>query len=228
MLHLEDMVLTSQGHLPLSALVTLRVGELAYDPLTERLLPLEAEAIKVVGTGAADAPWHCIFHSGDSLCDLYTHRPAQCRALFCMDSTGLQAIYRHNRATRRDVLRLPHSGWNVGDQPPHVLNELAEAHEEQCPLKPLIYLIQEVRSVQDDPDAVTAVLEAVRFDVAFREIAMERGAIPANILPFLLGRPLTVFLRSVGLSVITLQGSDILTLQHVGPSHYPAPTPPAR
>lgn len=209
---MEDMHLAAQEHLPLTALITLRSGELAHDPVAGRLIPLEEEAIKVAGTGEPGAPWHCVFHATADGCGIYAHRPAQCRALFCADTAALEQLYELRRATRRDLFRHAPAHWPQG------LMELAEAHEEQCPLRPLVPL---AAAAPDDPDAVAALLEAVRFDLAFRELSVERAHISAAALPCVLGRPLSEFLRTLGLRVGPASGSTGLSLRRAGPSQYP-------
>ena len=212
LLHREDMPLAAGGHLPLTALVTLRSGELAHDPVVERLLPLEEEAIKVAGTGEASAPWRCVVHTKAAGCGIYAHRPAQCRALFCADTRALAELYEQRRATRRDLFRHAPQDWPQG------MADLAEAHEEQCPLRPLVPL---AHAAPHDAEAVAALLEAVRFDLAFRELSVERARIPAAALPCVLGRPVSAFLRTLGLDVRQEAGGSGLRLHRTGPSHYP-------
>ena len=209
------MPLVARGHVPFTALVTLRAGELARDDVRGQLKPLrplEEEGIKVAGTGEAGAPWHCVFHKGDQTCAVYEHRPAQCRALFCQDTDALAAMYDTERARRSDVLRHAPAGWL----------DLAEAHEEQCPLRPLVPLAARIEHGMglcgEENEAARSLLEAVRYDLAFRELSVERAAVPVAALPCVLGRPITVFLRALGLEVA---GQGVLQLRRVGESHYP-------
>ena len=223
LLHGEDAPLVAQGHVPLVRLVTLRRGELVHDPVAGRVLPLEEEAVKVQGTGEPGQPWRCVFHretgqDGHGGCGVYAQRPAQCRALFCKDTSALEALYAVRRldrtalllhvqkagaplaalgggaGTAQDVTSLPCGG----ERWPEALLSLAQAHEEQCALPPLAALAP---SVPDDAAACATVLEAIRFDLAFRELAVERGGIPPSLLPFALGRPLRSFLLSLGLDI---------------------------
>lgn len=164
LLHLEDMPLAAEGHVPLSALTTLRRGEAVHDPVAGRVLPLEREAVKLTGTGERGSPWRCVFHRDDGTCGIHAHRPAQCRALFCADPRALAALYTARRATRADVLaHAPHAGAHWMD--------LLTAHEEHL-------------------NALADPREARRFDAAFRDLCVERAGLDPRILPFLLGRPL--------------------------------------
>lgn len=87
------------------------------------------------------------------------------------------------------------------------------AHEEQNPVRPALELAAalgfappggdgEGRPPLDGiahADAVKRLVLAVRTDAAFRELCTERAGIPTALLPFLLGRPLSVLLAEVGL-----------------------------
>lgn len=213
LLHLEDMPLVAQGQLPFTALVTLRAGELARDDVADRLIPLEEEGVKLAGTGEAGAVWRCVFHNADNTCAVYRHRPAQCRALSCRDTSDLAAMYDTHRASRAHVLRHAPTGWL----------DLAEAHEEQCPLRPLVPLAARIEGADwqgDENVNARLLLEAVRYDLAFRELSMEKGQVPQAALPCILGRPVTVFLRSLGLEVATARGGR-LRVRRVAESSYP-------
>lgn len=203
-LHHEDAGLVEKQILPLAALVTLRIGELTFDPVTNRLLPLDSEVLKLAGSGAELSPWQCVFLEDESHCRIYADRPAQCRSLFCKDTAALEELYRQGRLTRADILNLPHvpAGWL----------DLARAHEEECGLTALIPLASQALT---DSAAAELLLETLRFDAAFRELCMEKAQVPAEMLPCLLGRPLTHFLASFGLG--TVGG----TLKRTGVRVYP-------
>lgn len=214
LLHLEDVPLVARGHIPFTALVTLRSGELARDDVADRLIPLEEEGVKLAGTGEAGAVWRCVFHNDDNSCAVYHHRPAQCKALYCRDTSDLAAMYDTQRASRTHVLRHAPAGWL----------DLAEAHEEQCPLRPLVPLANRIEASaglcgEEVPEA-RLLLESVRYDMAFRELSVEKGAVPEAALPCLLGRPVTVFLRALGLEV-TVARDGALRLRRVNESSYP-------
>lgn len=158
------MPLLTRGHVPLSALVTLRRGELVHDPVVGRVLPLEREVVKLAGGGERGSPWRCVFHRADGACDIHACRPAQCRALFCADTRPLEALYTLRRAERAHVLA--HAPDNVTGWA-----ELMAAHEEHL-------------------NSLTDAEEALRFDAAFRDLCMTRAGVSREALPFLLGRPL--------------------------------------
>ncbi|MCL1986141.1 MAG: hypothetical protein FWG59_06820, partial [Betaproteobacteria bacterium] len=120
-------------------------------------------------------------------CSVYAKRPAQCRALFCEDASALAAMYDQGRLTRTDVLPLLHPDWLP----------LAGAHEAECAWTRLSPLALRAHC---DTEAERILLETVRFDHAFRELAMERAAVPAEALPLLFGRPLHALLSDFGLA----------------------------
>jgi Fe-S-cluster containining protein len=183
-LHREDRILLGEGVLPPAALVTLRAGELARDDVRGELAPLPQEAIKLAGSGGS---WSCLYLDAGS-CSIYARRPAQCRALFCEDASALAAMYEQERLTRADVLPLLHPDWLP----------LAGAHEAECAWTRLAPL---ALRAPHDAGAERAVLEALRFDRAFRELAVERAKLPADALPLIFGRPLCALLADFGLAL---------------------------
>ncbi len=191
LLHKTDIPLLTEGHISFSHILTLRAGELAFDPVYNKLIPLEEEALKIHGSGETKHPWHCIFHK-DKNCGLHPQRPAQCAALHCTDTSALQAMYHEDRACRADIFHAQ-AGWQ----------ELVEAHEEQCPLHPLVShgrILHESQDSHDQAQATQEILQCVRYDMAFRELCVEKAQLPQEILPCLLGRPVHHFIQSLGLA----------------------------
>jgi len=202
-LHREDLALPVAGALPPAALVTLRAGELARDDVLGALTPLSQEVIKLAGSGSG---WSCRYlDAASGACSIYDERPAQCRALFCEDSSALAAMYDQGRLTRADVLPLLHPDWPA----------LAGAHEAECAWERLAPLALRAHC---DAEAERVLLETARFDLAFRELAMERAAVPAEALPLIFGRPLHVLFSDFGLA--PAQGGARLVRS--GFSMYPA------
>lgn len=188
-LHLEDLPLIGRGVLAPAALVTLRAGELARDPVRDTLAPLSGEVIKIAGRAVEKGGWACaLFNAGDNSCSVHADRPAQCRALFCDAPEALVAMYERDRLRRADVLALFHP-----DGP-----ALAEAHESVCSLPQLVPI---ARCAADDPTAAETLLETLRFDKAFRELAVERAGLTPEVLQLFFGRPLTSLLPDFGLGL---------------------------
>ena len=88
-LRLADIPLLER--IPMSDIVCLRRGELAFDPRTRALEPLATEMLKLQGK---DRGWECVYFVPQTRsCSKYEHRPLECRALFCGDTAGvLQAM----------------------------------------------------------------------------------------------------------------------------------------
>jgi Fe-S-cluster containining protein len=185
-LHRKDCVLLAEGVLSPAALVTLRTGEWARDGVRGVLAPLPQEAIKLTGNGGS---WSCLYlDAASNICSIYAQRPAQCRALSCEDASALAAMYEQERLTRTEVLPLLHPNWLP----------LAEAHEAECAWTRLAPLALRAHC---DTEAKQLLLEALRFDRAFRQLATERAAVPADALPLLFGRPLCALLADFGLTL---------------------------
>ena len=50
-LHTEDLRLVKEWEIPFSQLITIRVGELAFNPLVGDLQPIRRELVKITGVG---------------------------------------------------------------------------------------------------------------------------------------------------------------------------------
>lgn len=206
-LHSEDLPLLP-NLLPLNALLTLRAGELAFDPVTNELSPLTTEVIKVKGSKDAAAPWQCVFLEGAAHCRIYDSRPSQCRALFCRDTAALETLYQEGRLTRADILATAPQGWLA----------LAQGHEDACDLMTLAPL---AHSALEDSDAQARLLEALRFDAAYRDLCVSKAQVPPDHLDCLLGRPLSVFLESFGLGLVSPAHGEKVRLERVSVRVYP-------
>ncbi|KUG28116.1 hypothetical protein ASZ90_002011 [hydrocarbon metagenome] len=165
------------GVVPRSALVTLRQGETVHDNVTGRLTTLSREMIRVAAPGAGPA---CPFFREPGDCLIHGQSPAECRALFCDAPQALVAMYRENRAARRDL---------IPEASP--VRELVRLHEERCPAGEAIRLCLAART---DAAAAAVLAEMVRFDAAFRELCLEKAAVSPGELEFFFGRPLSVVL----------------------------------
>ncbi len=189
LLHIEDMPLVYEGHICLSKLVTLRKGELAHDDVTGCLTPLTQDVIKIAGTKEQDYAWHCVLHGANG-CTLHPLRPAQCAALYCGDTSALEGMYKHDLATREHIFaKAGHAKVQYG------WFELANAHAEECSFDVLAKLAADYKHNQED------ILQMLRYDLAFRELCVQKAHVPADVLDCLLGRNLGQFLYSFGLEV---------------------------
>lgn len=189
------------GTLSLNRLVCLRRGEWArHDgsrgttaaeaPHGDNLAPLAREMIKIDGSGMGPYPWQCPYLrdvGGQAACAVHGRRPAQCRALFCEAPQAVEVLLASGEFLARTELfaRLE------GSEPRASLwRELAEAHEEACPVDAYFRLRQELATTPNVAAVRRELIERERYDAAFRQLCVERGALEAALLPLVLGRPL--------------------------------------
>lgn len=203
-LHAEDVPLFEAGHFVREHCLTLRRGELARDDVAEALVPLEAELVKF--RGSRPGLWACQFlRPGERGCSVYAHRPVECRALLCRDTRAIIDLSPRDRVTRADVLRATGA--------PAAWLDVAEAHEDACGCARSLAPALAVRAAPDDGAACEALLDLVRLDIAYRQIANERADVPPSEMDFLFGRPLFVTASMYGLSVRQNAGGLVVTVE---------------
>lgn len=187
-LHAEDASLFSGKYaLDLSQVVTLRAGETAFDQVRGQVLPLPREILKLRGTGES---WTCALYSPlDNACGLYHRRPAECRALFCQDTSALAAMYDQDRLTRRDLLPKGHG----------VLAVIAEHDALVAPgrIAPLAAALR--AGGQEALDAESELSHMALADQAFRKSLAERAGITADYHDFFFGRRVETLFVAAGL-----------------------------
>lgn len=189
------------GTLPLSALVCLRRGEWArHDgsrgttadaaPRGDDLAPLACEMLKLAGVGGGLHPWQCLYlreTAGQAACAIHDHRPQQCRALFCEAPQAVEDLLASG-----DFLSRAELFARLAPVEPRasLWRELAEAHEEACPAGGYFRLWQDLATTPDVAAVRRELAEQERYDEAFRQLCIERGALEPELLPLVLGRPL--------------------------------------
>ena len=224
-LMVSDTALLVSGTLTLESLVCLRAGEWSRDDSRKALRPLEGERIKIAGPGGRVHPWRCLYYREGVGCGIYHQRPAQCSALFCMDTGPLEELLSKGRHMGRFAALNALKGGIPGFEGLSasliaVLPDLVSAHEEQVSVRETLELADrlgfypaqghglavERTAGHENPlegrereQAVAELGEAARTDAAFRELCVERGGVPAAMLPFLLGRSIKDLLAEVGL-----------------------------
>lgn len=191
-LHSEDIPLIREGTVPLSAIVTLRKGERAFDQPSEDVVLLDAEILKIKGR---DGSWACAFFSpAGNTCGIYTARPAECEVLFCRDTAPLAAMYDKNRLTRADLL--PEG---------HPLLDLIAEHDAKCAPGRMEELARAAR--EGDREAGQSLKEMVVFDMEIRRLVPERTGMSPDMNDFLFGRPLRVLLAAMNIKVYEAGGT---------------------
>ncbi len=187
----EDIDLVRQGYIRHDQLITIRHGEMGYNPATGRLEPVPVELLKIRGQGSG---WTCLFFAEeDNGCTIYAHRPATCRILQCWQPEALLATIYHNTLRRADLI-------NANDP---ILAEI-ERHERACPGKVFTDLLADA----ERPDSLARLTEMVRADLAIRgEIAQKIG-LSLEMEFFLFGRPLFKQMTGSGIECVE-EGGEI-------------------
>ncbi len=176
--HQVDRPLIEKGLIPAACLYTIRPGEPVHDNVAGRLAFAEADIIKIRGR---DDAWTCCFLSEDGQsCRIYADRPEECRRMQCWDTRAIEALYRQERLSRRDLLGDVEGLWDV-----------IAHHEERCSYHRLQALAPRLAAATEEHEqAMTAIRDMVRYDESLRQLMVEQGQARPDMLDFLLGRPL--------------------------------------
>lgn len=179
-LHVEDGFLVTQGLIHTRHLYTIRRGELAHDPVRGGLVLVDADIIKIKGSGGS---WTCRFlDDASNHCRIYDHRPLECRELECWNTSRLEQVYDRGRLSRRDLLARLDGLW-----------DLIEAHEKSCSY-------DRIRAWLEGLDAESMrrrLAEVKTYDAEIRKLMVSRGRLEPDMLDFLLGRPVEQVLRAL-------------------------------
>ncbi len=175
-LHEPDLEFIRGGAIPLNCLYTIRPGERAYDNVNGGLFQVTSDIVKIKSRENSPA---CVFYDdAEKACRIYADRPLECRLQACWDNSALEEAYTGERLSRKVILE--NSQW---------LRELIDAHEDRCHFE-FIHHYVEGREA-GEPSATSELVKIVNYDAHFRDIAVNKGRVPADILDFLLGRPLS-------------------------------------
>jgi len=191
----EDIPLVLEGHIRKKDLFTVRRGETLWDNVLEEVRQAVHEIVKV-----KDVEGACVYYDdAQKACLIYAHRPAQCYALECWDSSKFMAVYAGPKATREDF---------VDDG---VLRELIREHENRCGYERFATLVREIEPKGEA--AVEQIMEILKFDYHLRPFVCKKTGIDPDETDFLFGRPLINTISQFGLQVIRRpDGSFFLTV----------------
>jgi Fe-S-cluster containining protein len=193
---MEDLPLVESGRIPVADLLTIRRGEMARDNVKQGLAPLAAEIVKVKGVPGR---WTCCYFDAPSCgCDIYEHRPLECRALNCRDTRRIEAIYDTGRLTRRDLI-----GGITG------LWELVEEHERRCSYATLKRLVDKGAKAGGLLEELR-ILEILRYDILVRQLAQSKGRLEAGMLDFVFGRSLADTIKMYGIRLAVKDSGYVL------------------
>ena len=177
-LHIEDRELVESGTIRLTELVTLRQGEPARDNVSGGIIAAESDIIKIKSRSGTTA---CLFFDDPAnTCRIYTRRPLECRVLKCWDTREIRDLYRRDRLTRQMLLEGRHGLW-----------DLVAAHQQTCDYDRIGDLVRQADRQQ--------LAYLIRYDTSIRRLTVEKTGLDQELLPFLLGQPLTVTIERYGL-----------------------------
>jgi len=196
-LQAADLNLVKNALIGKEALFTIRKGELVKDNINEGLVITKIELVKVrererEGMG-------CIFYDDPGkACTIYEHRPMQCAALKCWDTTEFLEVFQGPKLRREQVTEN------------QVLLGLMEEHDRRCSYALLEKLVGEIGSKGEE--AVEEILDLLRFDYLLRPFVADKLGLNPEEMDFFFGRPLTETITMFGLQVVQEpDGSFILT-----------------
>lgn len=190
-LHHEDKNILLSGHAGHQYLLTIRKGELAFNPIRNILEPVRKELIKVKGKGK---DWSCYFYDEkESSCQIYEHRFLECRLLKCWDTSQIISFIGKNTIVRADII-------NPGDP----IMKVIEEHEQECPFLEINDLISGLYSGKEKSRILSQLTEFVRKDFAIRSYAIYELGLKEEFELFIFGRPLSKCLNDRGLTVCTI------------------------
>lgn len=184
--HHADKTLIEEGMIHLKYLYTIRKGELANDNVKQCLEPVSSDVIKIKGKNNS---WTCIFfNESQSACSIYENRPIECRAQRCWDTQELEDLYAQKRLTRKDLLSEIDGLWG-----------LIRDHQERCNYQTIRKLVDTINSNKGD-GAREKLTEIIQYDTEIRKLVVSTAGLSAEMLDFLLGRPLIQTIKKLGLS----------------------------
>jgi Fe-S-cluster containining protein len=185
-LHIPDLALVQSGKIPPGDLITIRRGELAHNPLTDRVEPVVAEVVKIRGIGRE---WSCCYYDPASKgCSIYGKRPMACGVLECWNPVETLALVGQDLLSRLDILG-----------PDDPFRSLVLEYEQLCPCPDM----GEVeKDLADQAGNGLPALEAkVNTDLAFRDRVVRELNLSLTYELFLFGRPLFQLLQALGVRV---------------------------
>ncbi len=186
-LHGPDLELVRSGRIPRKDLITLRRGELAYNPVVDGVQPVAVELVKLRGVGRE---WSCCYYDTLSRgCMIYAHRPVACETLKCWRPAESLALVEQDCLSRLDILGL--------DDP---FRALVIEHEASCPCPDLLGA---ARNLEGEPEQTLIRLQQlVDRDLAFRQRVLHEVKLDRDEELFYFGRPLFQLLAGISIMAV--------------------------
>jgi Fe-S-cluster containining protein len=187
-LHREDRKILLAGYAGYQHLITIRKGELAFNPVHGKLQPVRREIIKVIGK---EDSWTCyFFDEKENACTIYENRFLECRILKCWDTSELESIIGKNTLRRTDVIN-----------PDDPIITVIETHDKECSCQEVEELISKVSSGKQKKQHLERLASIVQKDIGIRSFAFDELGLNSEYEQFIFGRPITEILNSHGLTL---------------------------
>jgi Fe-S-cluster containining protein len=190
-----DLALFQQEVLTWNEVYTLRPGE----QVTSRdgqVTTLGEERLKIREVPGSRQCW--FYLAATQSCRIYEQRPEQCRRQECWGEEAAPPAP-GELLNREAILAGVPEVW-----------ELVQAHQDRCGLG---RVLQALKGLETDQDAAgEALFDALHFDHYLRQMLQEEWELSPAATEFILGRPLTQFLRDHGINAaLTPEGTFRLT-----------------
>lgn len=195
-LHKQDYDLAKDGYIPRGSLITIRKGELAYNPKTDTIGPVSCELIKIAGKGGE---WSCLYYDESvKECKIYLNRPFACTILKCWNPKELLDLVENDTLSRFDI---------VDGNDPMYLAVLESDRLFPCPdMKEIAAWSEDIFNKQK-----AGLEKLINEDLNFRTQLVRLKGLALSDELFLFGRPLFQLLQPLGFSIV--QGSNGIKLQ---------------
>jgi Fe-S-cluster containining protein len=182
-LYADDLGILRRGIIKRTELITLRHGEIGFSNMTNDLVLLTEERVKVKEEPGSR---QCLFFNpGDKGCRIYEDRPLQCRVMECWNPGDYQSLDSHRFLSRKELL-----------SPDDPMIPVIEAHERRCAIPKLQEALSNM--VKGRASAQEEALDMVLYDQHLRRLLEDqKGIVPEN-QAFLFGRPLQDLVRAFG------------------------------
>ena len=185
-LQLQDLDLIQNHSIHKSILYTIRKGELVKDNIHDQLTIAQEEFIKLREKQGSTIG--CIqYDEAQKACTTYTHRPVQCAALKCWDSTEFERVYNGPKLARSHIV----------DN--NVLLGIIQEHEKRCGYTILESLVKKIETEGDK--AIEEIFDILRFDYEFRPFVSNKLNLDQAEMDLYFGRPLIKTIIMYGLEV---------------------------
>jgi Fe-S-cluster containining protein len=184
-LHIQDLELIGSGKISVHNLITIRKGELAHNPSTGKIQPVNVELVKIAGTGRQ---WECCYYDEEAGCSNYEDRPYACRVLKCWDTGEILDLVEKDTLSRLDIIDK--------DDP---LIPMIKEHERICPCDDLGFVQTNLGRLSDQKK--TELEQRVQKDLHFRSKVIAGFQLKVNAELFYFGRPFFQTLQPLGAQI---------------------------